>query len=156
MSTNVAYLHDEQEQKTEAIKHTIEDYIHGNPHQSTFCFFLPTTQDRDEIKQAAAKASLETGKRVHVIYPVNANRRMRMSAPETTNPPVTKSRNAVLKEIRARFGADQAHTTWLIDALVTTWDTTDQFTSIFGAEAARTYLQAENEPQEENDDNEHE
>jgi hypothetical protein len=75
-----------------------------------------------------------------------------------TNPLLTKNRNAVLKEIRARFGAEEAHTRWLTDALIAAWDTRDQFTSIFGAEMAQSYLQAgfeADEEEQENDEHEH-
>ncbi len=78
-----------------------------------------------------------------------------MLKPEVTNtqePPGTKSRNQVLKEIRERFGTQNAHTLWLIDHLLAAWDAADIFTNVFGIETAQEYLQAGFEPGKVHDD----
>jgi hypothetical protein len=64
----------ERKQKLIRIRQTIEEYINGNPETSAFRFFLPSTQDLDEVKQAAATTSLSTGKRIDLIYPAGITR----------------------------------------------------------------------------------
>jgi hypothetical protein len=76
MIPKVAYLQDEAEyqQKIEAMKQTLQEYIKCNPETGVFRFFLPSDQDVGTIKQAVAKASLETGKPIDLIYPVGIAR----------------------------------------------------------------------------------
>ena len=69
MSSEIAYLQDEHEREITRIQQTLEEYIHGNPETTRFCFFLPSPQDIDKVKQAAAQASMRTGTPIDLIYP---------------------------------------------------------------------------------------
>jgi hypothetical protein len=149
MSSTVAYLQDEHKRKRERIKQAIEEYIHGNPEMTTFRFFLPSDQDLDEIKQAAATISQRMGKPIDLIYPVCIVGRMTMHDSITPEVPIKKSRNDVLQEIREHLGPKTPQTIRLIDALIAAWDTIDIFTEIFSAEQAQSYMQAGFEQEEE-------
>ena len=76
MSSEITSRREETERahKLIRIRQTIEEYIHGNPETPAFRFFLPSTQDLDEVKQAAATTSLSTGKRIDLIYPAGITR----------------------------------------------------------------------------------
>ena len=56
-------------QKREAITQAMEEYIAGNPEHRGFIFFLPSSQDIQLIKHAAATMSLRIGKPIDVVYP---------------------------------------------------------------------------------------
>lgn len=141
MSSPIAYLQDEHERKLERIKQAIKEYIHGNPETTTFRFFLPSDQDINEIKQAAATISQRMGKPIDLIYPVSIAGRTTMHNSVTPASPIKKCRNDVLQEIREHLGPKTPRTIRLIDALIAAWDTIDVLTEIFSAGLAQSYMQ---------------
>ncbi len=76
MSSEIPSLVEEtaREQKLIRIRQTIEEYVNGNPETPTIRFFLPSTQDLDEVKQAVATVSLRTRKCIDLIYPTRITR----------------------------------------------------------------------------------
>ncbi len=77
MIDEILYLREEAEQKRkiDAIQQTMQEYIQTNPEITVFRFFLPSHQDIDVIRQAAATTSLSIGKRIELIYPGSVTRK---------------------------------------------------------------------------------